>query len=261
MKMKQISTQKTICIILLFLFLAGVPGLTFGNTDKFTIFRIEIEDTKGENASSEPVKDFYINGGKDNGLDGLMVLDVYRDKTVRDINIGEDITFSVPVGKVKIYNVFKNVATTRIVSLTSSDEVPILEYRTIMVGDYAVLKKEKKSLGILFPSKVLFNLSKWDLKPEAKKALSSVYNTFNKAKDKDIIIEGHTCSLGKEKNNLELSKKRAQSVADYLKKSKGLSEKNILVKYYGESSPIASNETKEGREKNRRVVIRFVPHK
>ena len=91
--------------------------------------------------------------------------------------------------------------------------------------------------------------------------LSVIHDMFNNSKNKDILIEGHTCSLGTGSYNLELSKKRAQSVADYLKKAKGISEKNILVKYYGESSPIASNDTKEGREKNRRVVIRFVPRK
>ncbi len=254
----QITINRTICILFLFLLLTGLPQISSGNTGSLRIFRVDVKDASENKKSSTPVKDFYINGGQSKGLMKSMVLDVYRDKSVWDRYSGKDIIFSIPVGKIKVYNVFENVATARIVSLTSSDTTPIIKYRTVMIGDYVIPKEIEKGPGILLPSSLLFNLNSWKLKPEAQKTLSTVYDTFNKSKDKDLIIEGHTCSIGKEKNNLELSKKRAQSVASFLKKTKGIPEQHIHIKHYGESSPIASNATPEGREKNRRVAIRFM---
>jgi outer membrane protein OmpA-like peptidoglycan-associated protein len=213
-----------------------------------------------------------------------MVLDVYRKKTVRDEGGGKDFEISVLVGQVKVIRSFNNVAIGRILALTSSDDTPVLRYRTVMIGDYAIpsrdqvdTKKDKKisnvnkmipekdhkphssGSGVLLPSKVLFEFDDWRLKPEAMGVLSTVYDMFNQSKDKDILIEGHTCSLGTDKYNLELSRKRAQSVADYLMHTIGVSRNRIQIKYYGEEFPIASNHIEEGRVKNRRVDIRFLP--
>ncbi len=186
------------------------------------------------------------------------------------------------MGKVKVFKLYRNLAITRLHSLTTSKKEPVLEYRTVMIGDNVVpiiKKKSKKagrasktktlassiniyqlSDGLLLPSNVLFKLSDWKLKPEALEILSTVNDIYNKSKDKDIIIEGHTCSLGTYDHNLELSRKRAQTVADYFKKTTDIPAERILIEYHGEKMPIASNTTKEGRQKNRRVIIRFIPH-
>jgi outer membrane protein OmpA-like peptidoglycan-associated protein len=152
-----------------------------------------------------------------------------------------------------------------------------------MIGDYAIPTKKKAAAkrvqktsdissipvtnneplllesGVLFPSNILFKLDEWKLKHEAKKELSEVHDMYNQSMDKDILIEGHTCSLGKETYNMELSRKRAQSVADYFVNTIGISKDFIRIRYYGEKSPIAPNNIKEGREKNRRVKMQFVP--
>ncbi len=253
--------RKIIFILSLLFLIAGLPQLSSGSTGKFRVFRVDVENVPDNTKSSEPAKDFYINGGRDNGIIKSMELSVYREKSVWDRYSGKDIKFNIPIGKLMVNNVYKNVATARIVSLTSSDTTPIIKYRNVMVGDYVVPKKINLGSGVVLPSSLLFTLNSWKLKPEAEKTLSTVYDTFNKSKNKDLIVEGYTCSIGKEKLNLELSKKRAQSVASYLKKAKGIPEKHIQIKYYGENSPLASNDTKEGREKNRRVSIRFIDRK
>ena len=69
-------------------------------------------------------------------------------------------------------------------------------------------------------------------------------------------VDGYTDSTGDDKYNLDLSKRRAQSVADYVK-SQGVDLGNrFVLNGYGEAHPVASNDTAEGRALNRRVVLR-----
>jgi outer membrane protein OmpA-like peptidoglycan-associated protein len=70
-----------------------------------------------------------------------------------------------------------------------------------------------------------------------------------------IKIEGYTCSIGTEKYNRGLSERRANAVKNYLVKEGRIDAKRITTIGYGESDPVASNNTKEGRAKNRRVEI------
>ncbi len=250
----------TVNLIVLFLVISVSVFAYSSNEvqDGFMVFKVEIEPTPGESIREDTVKDFYISGGEDDGLSESMVLNVFRAKIVGESKDGNDAAISVPVGKLKVSHVYKNVAIARIESLTSSEDNPVLEYRTVMIGDYAAIKKEPV---VLLPSNVLFKLGDWKLKPEAKTVLSTVYETYSKLKDRDMLIEGYTCSLGEEKYNSDLSRKRAKSVADYFIKKTGISGKHVHIDSHGEKSPIASNKTKEGREKNRRVEIRFVPRK
>ena len=70
-----------------------------------------------------------------------------------------------------------------------------------------------------------------------------------------IVLGGHTDNTGTEKYNDALSLRRAKAVESYLADKGGISPDRIIVKGYGESTPIATNETEEGRAKNRRVEI------
>lgn len=69
-----------------------------------------------------------------------------------------------------------------------------------------------------------------------------------------VTIAGHTCSLGPEAYNQVLSEKRAQPVADFIV-SKGILGDRLVAEAFGENTPIASNETDEGRQRNRRVEV------
>ena len=69
-----------------------------------------------------------------------------------------------------------------------------------------------------------------------------------------IIIAGHTDNVGSAKSNLILSKKRSQAVGVYLEQ-RGIKSERIIVQYFGEEKPVADNNTKEGRQQNRRVEM------
>ena len=108
---------------------------------------------------------------------------------------------------------------------------------------------------------VLFQINDFKLAPNAKKELDKVIEIIKRQNPSQILIEGNSDNTGKEDFNKTLSKKRAQSVADYFKQNfKGITLKNpIRIEGYGSSLPIASNATKAGKEKNRRVNIILIP--
>jgi OOP family OmpA-OmpF porin len=102
----------------------------------------------------------------------------------------------------------------------------------------------------------LFDFDKAVLKEEGKVALHELDDDIKAkgAKVVDIDVIGHTDSTGPEDYNLDLSVRRAQAVADYII-SEGIDASIIDVSGEGESNPIASNATREGRAENRRVDI------
>ena len=105
-------------------------------------------------------------------------------------------------------------------------------------------------------AEALFDHDKSVLKPEGKAALQELGDSIKAkgARVVDIDVIGHTDSDGTEEYNQALSERRAQSVSDYLA-SEGVDSNIIDVSGQGESNPVASNATSEGRALNRRVDI------
>lgn len=77
--------------------------------------------------------------------------------------------------------------------------------------------------------------------------------------DSQVIIEGHTDSYGSDEENLSLSELRATSVREYLMAKMGLAGDRVNAVGFGETRPVANNETPQGRAKNRRIDVRIVP--
>lgn len=99
---------------------------------------------------------------------------------------------------------------------------------------------------------VNFAFDKATLTAKGKTVLDNLAQQAMNAKE--VTVEGHTDSVGSDAYNQKLSEKRAKVVADYLK-SKGVPAAKMKVVGKGEKAPIADNKTKEGRAKNRRVVV------
>jgi len=118
----------------------------------------------------------------------------------------------------------------------------------------ARVERVGEGIKITFSSGILFDIDKAALRAEAKENLSKLEKMLKKYPDTNIIIEGHTDATGSEEHNLELSRARAQAVANYLA-GLGVDATRFTIMGYGESQPIASNETPEGRQANRRVEI------
>jgi outer membrane protein OmpA-like peptidoglycan-associated protein len=104
--------------------------------------------------------------------------------------------------------------------------------------------------GLQFPS------ASAEIKPDNFSLLTKVQRVLREFPDQSITITGHTDSRGNEDYNQQLSEKRAEAVRDYLLANMALSVDRITAKGYGESQPIASNDTDQGRAKNRRIDIR-----
>jgi outer membrane protein OmpA-like peptidoglycan-associated protein len=104
---------------------------------------------------------------------------------------------------------------------------------------------------------VLFDTNKWEIKPEGKALLDKAADFLVKHPQK-IDVQGHTDSTGTAAWNATLSQRRAESVMKYLA-TKGVDAKSMTAKGFGPSVPVATNDTKEGRAKNRRAELKIAP--
>ncbi|TAN53658.1 MAG: OmpA family protein [Methylococcaceae bacterium] len=117
-------------------------------------------------------------------------------------------------------------------------------------------QQQGRDVEIVIASKVGFDTGSASLARAYYPNLRSVVDDLKASPDASIVIRGHTDAEGDPRSNMELSRDRAQSVADYLI-SQGIARRRIEVYGHGEKKPVAPNTTEEGREKNRRVVIRI----
>lgn len=119
----------------------------------------------------------------------------------------------------------------------------------------ARVKEEARGTVITLEGSVLFVTGKSELVPLAQQKLTEVANALKDIDaSKRIVVEGHTDSRGSDEDNLALSQRRATAVRDYLV-SQGVPEDRITAVGRGETQPLATNDTSEGRANNRRVEI------
>ena len=104
---------------------------------------------------------------------------------------------------------------------------------------------------------IFFDFDKAILKPESFPELNRIVDLMNERMAMQVEIAGHTDSTGPEQYNVGLSQRRANSVKGYLSQ-KGIAQDRITVVYFGEAKPIESNDTREGRKKNRRVEFKII---
>jgi outer membrane protein OmpA-like peptidoglycan-associated protein len=104
---------------------------------------------------------------------------------------------------------------------------------------------------------VNFDFDKSNIRPDARPVLDEAIRTLKEYGDIRVSVEGHTDSRGTDAYNQGLSMRRANSVADYLA-SGGISRSRMEIRGFGESKPVASNETDDGRAQNRRVELHVI---
>lgn len=129
--------------------------------------------------------------------------------------------------------------------------------------DGVSFNRDERGLVVTFLDEVLFDSGKAKIKSSAYSSLDKVAEVLtSKASDLNIGVEGHTDNEPIKRSgwqsNWELSTARATSVLHYLV-AKGVSPERLAAIGYGEYRPVASNETKDGRRKNRRVEIVILP--
>lgn len=111
-----------------------------------------------------------------------------------------------------------------------------------------------EGIKITFESGILFDTNSSELKGASRDNITDLARVLNKYPDTNILVEGHTDNTGSDELNQNLSEKRANSVSNYLK-TKNVLGNRISTMGYGESQPVADNNTVSGRQANRRVEI------
>jgi outer membrane protein OmpA-like peptidoglycan-associated protein len=118
--------------------------------------------------------------------------------------------------------------------------------------------RQGDELILNMPSGVTFDTNSYSIKPEFRGTLSQVAATLKQYEKTYVDVYGHTDSTGNDSINIPLSQNRARAVADFLT-MQGVQSARIGAQGFAATRPVASNETPEGRQANRRVEIKLVP--
>ena len=132
------------------------------------------------------------------------------------------------------------------------------DLRRQTVGTGVEVIRSGADIVLRMPAAITFPVGSYAIQPQFQSTLREVAQTLSSDRQTYVDVLGHTDASGSEASNQALSLSRAQAVANYLK-SRGVAAARVGVKGYGESAPIASNDTDEGRAENRRIEIRVVP--
>ena len=129
------------------------------------------------------------------------------------------------------------------------------------IEDKVVLDYNSQYVSLDLNGAILFDAGKAEIRSDAKIFMQKIASIVEKYKDCVIEIEGHTDNVpihnSQYESNRYLSTARATKVYEYLTEQVSLIDENMKVAGYGESRPVASNKTEEGRAKNRRVSIKI----
>jgi OOP family OmpA-OmpF porin len=117
-----------------------------------------------------------------------------------------------------------------------------------------VTTSEQKVAGYKV-NNILFDVDKYDLSASAKEELDAVGKFLVANANASATLFGYTDDTGKAEYNVELSRRRAEAAADYLNNTYNVGPDRVVSLWYGAENPVASNDTTEGRAKNRRVEI------
>lgn len=118
----------------------------------------------------------------------------------------------------------------------------------------ARIERIGEGIKITFAGGILFDVDRAELRPEAQAELVKLGRILNKYEDTNIMVEGHTDATGTEEHNMQLSLRRSESVATFLA-VQSVARDRLSAVGYGEIQPIASNDTVDGRQQNRRVEV------
>jgi outer membrane protein OmpA-like peptidoglycan-associated protein len=130
--------------------------------------------------------------------------------------------------------------------------------RQKLAGTGVSVTRQGDNIVLNMPGNITFQTGSADLNASFYKVLDGVTMVVKEYDKTLVVIEGHTDSVGSDDSNQSLSERRSSSVGSYLG-SKGVNSQRVLTAGFGESRPIASNDTDAGRSQNRRVEVRLEP--
>jgi len=125
-------------------------------------------------------------------------------------------------------------------------------------SEAAAVSREGNLLAVTFKGDVTFDTNSTVVRPGLQSEITRVATVMNQYPNTLVRVEGHTDSTDSDDYNMDLSNRRAAAVRNLLT-SRGVADHRIDVVGYGESMPVATNDTEAGRQKNRRVEIKIAP--
>ena len=134
----------------------------------------------------------------------------------------------------------------------------IKELKEATAGTGVDVTSDGQSILVNLPNGVTFPVNSYTVQPQFRPTLDQIAASLVQYPNSLIDVYGHTDSTGSDAYNQTLSDNRARSVAGYLS-SHGVNSARIRSQGFGETQPVASNDTEEGRAANRRVEIKIVP--
>ncbi|SEP87078.1 Outer membrane protein OmpA [Ectothiorhodospira magna] len=133
-----------------------------------------------------------------------------------------------------------------------------LELRQQLEGTGVSVTRVGDHLVLNMPGNITFDVNRAEVKPEFYEVLNSVAQVARRYDQTAIEVAGHTDSTGSVQHNMELSQRRADSVARYLE-GQGISRVRLDTIGFGPHQPVADNSTTHGRTLNRRVELTLIP--
>ncbi len=131
--------------------------------------------------------------------------------------------------------------------------------QALAASEAASVRREGNLLAVVLKGDLTFDTDSTTVKPGLHKELDRIANVMIEYPQTLIRVEGHTDSVGIETHNDDLSERRAGNVRNLLVQ-RGIDFNKLEVIGYGESMPVANNQTEAGRQMNRRVEIKVVPN-
>jgi outer membrane protein OmpA-like peptidoglycan-associated protein len=130
------------------------------------------------------------------------------------------------------------------------------ELRVTLLAQFnAILQTRDTPRGLIVNmSDVLFDTGKYSLRPAAREKLAKLAGIVSGHPGLLLAVEGHTDSVGGDEYNQELSEHRSEGVRDYLTQQ-GMAASSVTSKGFGKTMPVATNDTADGRQQNRRVEL------
>ncbi len=148
-----------------------------------------------------------------------------------------------------------HISESQTIDLRNITSEGLIQIKNITLKPIKVVKID--SLAMITLNTILFAFDKATLLPQSFPELNRISDLMKEREQMTVELVGHTDSTGDETYNLWLSQWRAQSVAKYIS-DKGIPASRINIAYKGETLPKESNDTRAGREKNRRVELRII---
>jgi outer membrane protein OmpA-like peptidoglycan-associated protein len=144
-------------------------------------------------------------------------------------------------------------ATAQVTAQAERDKAQLREQLSIELNSIMQTRNSARGLVVTM-SDVLFDTGQHTLKPGAREKLAKIAEIVASHPGLHLSIEGHTDNVGTDESNQALSERRAESVKSFLMQN-GVPRDIITAQGFGESQPVASNDTNEGRQQNRRVEL------